>query len=137
MSTFQTGDEVAQVVGGFLTEIMADPDIGPKFAAADAKVLMTYTKPEAHFLLDCTTNPPTVAIDPADTDGAEFKLQMSADDAHKFWLGKLNVPLALAKRQVKVDGALTKMMGLLPAIQPAYARYAEYLKINGRADLLG
>lgn len=136
MATFQTGDEVAQLIGGFLTEIMADPDLGPKFAAADAKVLMTYINPEACFLMDCTVDPPTVAIDPADTSAAEFKLQMSADDAHKFWLGDLNVPLALAKRKVKVDGNLAKMMGLLPALGPAYARYAEYLKVHGRDDLV-
>ena len=67
----------------------------------------------------------------------EIVMTMEADTAHKFWLGNLNVPLALAKRKVKVDGNLTKMMGLLPAIGPAYARYAEYLKANGRADLAG
>lgn len=137
MSTFQTGDEVTQVIGGFLTEIMADPDLGPKFAAADAKVLMTCTAPEVRFMLDCTSSPPTIDFEPADASVADFKFQMSADDAHKFWLGKLNAPVAMAKRQIKVEGSVTKMLRLLPAIQPAYARYAEYLKTNGREDLIG
>jgi hypothetical protein len=137
LPTFQTSEEVAEIIGRFLQEIMLDPDLGPKFAAADAKVLITYTKPDLRLLLDCTANPPTVDIDPTDIGEAEFKLNMSADDGHKFWLGKLNVPMALAKRQVKVDGPLTKMMGLLPAIQPAHARYEAFLQANGHEDRVG
>lgn len=71
MSTFQTGDEVAQIIGVYLTEIMADPDLGPTFAADDANVLMTYTSPDARLLLDCTANPRPWPWTPPTFDAAD------------------------------------------------------------------
>ncbi len=70
----------------------------------------------------------------ADADGrdAEVELTMSADDGHRFWLGQLNLPVALAKRKIKVGGGVTKLMGLVPALQPAYALYRKHLAELGR-----
>ena len=61
---------------------------------------------------------------------------MAADDGHKFWLGKLNMTIAMAKGQVKAKGPVSKMMKLLPAMRPAFPRYTDFLKANGRTDLL-
>ena len=134
MATFQSSDELRKILGGFLEEVVADPELGPKFAAAGLTVLINYTDPDLTILLDCTQNPPTVTFDPS-ADG-EFKMWMKADDGHRFWQGKFNVALALAKKQVKVEGPLAKMMKLLPAMSPAYPKYKAFLEANGRPDLI-
>lgn len=136
MAVFQSSDELYKILGGFLEQVVADPQIGPKFAGADLTVLVHYTDPDTTILLDCTQNPPVVTLDPPEGTDGEFKMTMSADDGHKFWQGKFNVALALAKKQVKVDGPLAKMMKLLPAMQPAYAKYKDFLNENGRPDLV-
>jgi hypothetical protein len=136
VAVFQSPDELYKILGGFLEQVVADPQIGPKFASADLRVLTRYTDPDAAVLLDCTQNPPQVTCNPPEGTEAEFKMEMSADDGHKFWQGKFNVALALAKKQVKVEGPLAKMMKLLPAMQPAYAKYKVFLQENGRADLI-
>lgn len=134
MATFESAEELRKILGGFLEEVVADPELGPKFASAGLTVLINYTEPDLTILLDCTQNPPVVSFEP-DGDG-EFKMWMKADDGHRFWQGKFNVALALAKKQVKVDGPLAKMMKLLPALQPAYPKYKAFLEANGRPDLI-
>ena len=96
--------------------------------------LVTYSDPDARTLVDCTVDPPRVVADPPADATAEINLKMSADDAHRFWQGKLNMTVALAKKQVQVAGPMSKMMKLLPAMRPAFPRYREFLEANGHAD---
>jgi SCP-2 sterol transfer family. len=134
MPTFQSADEVYKILGTFLDGLTKDPDMRPKFVAADTSFLVDYTDPVSRILVDCTCDPPRVVTDtPADTP-AEILIGMSADDGHKFWLGKLNMTIALAKKQVKVSGPMSKMLKLLPAMRPAFPRYQAYLEANGYAD---
>jgi hypothetical protein len=102
--------------------------------AANTSFLVTTTDPVARILVDCTTDPPVVVNDPPEETAGEITLLMTSDDAHKFWQGKLNVTIAMARKQVKAKGPLSKLMKLLPAIQPAFPRYRSYLEARGHAD---
>ncbi|HLF41478.1 MAG TPA: SCP2 sterol-binding domain-containing protein [Acidimicrobiia bacterium] len=134
MPTFQSAEEVYATLGAFLDQITKDPDMRPKFTNADTSFVVSYTDPECRMLVDCTQDPPVVTIDAPDDAFAEIRLSMSADDAHRFWQGKLNMTVALAKKQVQVSGPMAKMMKLLPAMRPAFPRYREFLAANGHAD---
>ena len=134
MATFQTADEVYEIFAKFLIQLTQEPDMRPKFVAADTSFLVSYVDPDSRILVDCTCDPPRVVIDPPADADAEIKLGMSADDGHKFWLGKLNMTVALAKKQVKVSGPMAKMMKLLPALKPGFAKYRTYLEQNGYSD---
>jgi len=128
VATFESADEFYGVFGAFLTDLMSDPEIGPKFAEVDKALLMRFSNPDATILLDCTTAPPTVTTAPPAGVESDVTLSMKADDGHQFWLGNYNITLGLAKRSVKVSGNIGAMLGLLPALQPAFARYEAYLK---------
>ncbi|HKN39151.1 MAG TPA: SCP2 sterol-binding domain-containing protein [Acidimicrobiia bacterium] len=134
MPTFQSPEDVYTTVGAFLAEITRAPDMRPKFVNADTSFLVNFTDPAGRILVDCTQDPPVVTTDPPEEAAAEIRLGMSADDAHRFWQGKLNMTVALAKKQVQVAGPMTKMMKLLPALRPAFPRYVEFLEANGHAD---
>ena len=134
MATFRSADELHATLGAFLAEITKAPDMRPKFTAADTSFLVTYTDPVGRTLVDCTQDPPLVMNDPPDDATAEINLKMSADDAHRFWQGKLNMTVALAKKQVQVSGPMGKMLKLLPAMRPAFPRYREFLEANGFSD---
>jgi putative sterol carrier protein len=136
VATFKNADELYGIIGSFLSEVTQQPDMRPKFVESKIAALINYTDPAARILLDCTTDPPTVVNDPPADVNAEINLTMTADDANKFWQGKLNVPVAFAKRRVKVNGSIGKMMKLLPAFQPSYARYRSFLETNGHTDKL-
>ena len=59
-------------------------------------------------------------------------MTMDADTAHRFWLGKVNVTVALARGQMKAKGPVAKILKLVPLVEaglPALPRAAR----GGRA----
>jgi putative sterol carrier protein len=135
MAIFRDAQEVYDVLGTFLHEITKAPDLQAKFASSKTSFLVNQTDPDCQILVDCTTDPPRVVTAP-EGEAAEIQMFMSSDDGHKFWLGELNAPIALAKKQIKVKGPLSKLMKLLPAVQPAFPRYRAFLEERGYADKL-
>jgi hypothetical protein len=63
-------------------------------------------------------------------------MTMDADTAHKFWLGKVNVTVALARGQMKAKGPVAKILKLVPLTKPIFPRYEAKLRDAGREDLL-
>ena len=66
----------------------------------------------------------------------EIVMAMEADTAHKFWLGKVNVTMALAKGQMKAKGPVAKILKLVPLVKPVFPRYQKMLEEENRDDLL-
>ena len=58
----------------------------------------------------------------------EIVMVMEADTAHKFWLGKVNVTMALARGQMKAKGPVAKILKLVPLTKPIFPRYKEMLE---------
>ena len=65
----------------------------------------------------------------------EVTMTMAADTAHEFWLGQVNVTVALARGQIKAKGPVAKILKLVPLAKPAFPRYKAQLEEQGRADL--
>ncbi len=134
MSTFTSSDDMYAVFTPFMHSLTTDPVVGQKFVAANTSFRVNHEDPDGVFLLDATVDPPVLYVgDDADGRPAEVDLTMSAEDGHKFWMGQLNLPVALARRKVKVSGGVAKLMGLVPALQPAYQLYREHLAAIGRS----
>ena len=66
----------------------------------------------------------------------EVVMSMEADTAHRFWLGKVNVTVALARGQIKASGPVAKILKLVPLTKPAFPRYKALLEAMGREDLV-
>jgi putative sterol carrier protein len=131
MATFANAQQVYDTIGLFLDQITKDPELGPKFVAADTSFLVQYSDPECSMLVDATVDPPVVTMNPDPARETEISLAMAADDGHDFWLGNLNMALALAKGKVKVTGPISKIMKLLPAMRPAFPKYKAFLDERG------
>lgn len=135
MPVFSSSEDMYSVFTPFMQSLTADPVVGPKFSASKTSFRVNHTDPEGVFLLDATAAPPVLYVgEDAEGRDAEVELTMAADDGHKFWLGQLNLPVALARRKVKVSGGVAKLMGLVPALQPAYGLYQKHLADIGRAE---
>ena len=131
MATFANAQQVYDTIGAFLEQLTKDPDIGPKFVAADTSFLVKYTDPECTMLMDATIDPPVMTMNPDPATPTEITLEMAADDGHSFWMGEMNMALALAKGKVKVAGPMSKIMKLLPAMRPAFPKYKVFLEERG------
>jgi len=55
-------------------------------------------------------------------------MKMSGDSVHKFWLNQLNIPKALALRQVIAKGPVNKVLQVLPLLKPGKEMYPTYCK---------
>lgn len=137
VAVFSSTDEAEQIFGEFFEYVTSDAGLRPKFVAANTSFRANYTDPVATLAIDTTVDPPAVTVgDAARTASVEVELVMSSDDGHKFWLGQLNIPMAMARRKVKVVGPVGKLLKLLPAMQPAFGMYRTYLTEHGQADKL-
>ena len=61
----------------------------------------------------------------------EVVMTMEADTAHRFWLGKVNVTVALARGQMKAKGPVAKILKLVPLVKPVFPRYRAQLEEDG------
>lgn len=127
MAIFATTEDLYAALLPFYEDLVADPKVGPMFAGANTSFRIRHNDPDAVFVLDATGGKLTLlhGADAEDVD-TEVELLMSGDDGHKFWLGKLNLPMAMARKKIKVDGGVTKLLGIVPALQPAHAMYQAY-----------
>jgi putative sterol carrier protein len=134
LATFTSSEQLYDVFTGFMKEMASDPVLGPKFVKSKTVFRINYFDPEASILVDCTQDPIQITEGPSEVK-PDVELSMSADNGHLFWMGKLKITTAITKRKVKVNGQVTKMMNLLPALDPAFTRYRAYLTEKGYSDL--
>jgi hypothetical protein len=132
MGTFSSPQEVENTLAAFLAEAAKDPELGPKFVRSNTSFHVTYSDPDCEMVVDCTSDPPQVIW--GASGPAEIELRMSADEGHQFWLGNVNMTIALAKGRIKVSGPVPKLMKLLPALRPAFPKYRAFLEANGFGD---
>lgn len=129
MAIFGSEQEMYDHFALYMEQLVNDPVVGPKFVKANTSFRVNYTDPDAVMVLDATHDPAVNKVgDEARSATVEVELYMSADDGHKFWMGDLNLPIALAKRKVKIGGPIPKLLGMLPAIAPAYTKYRAYVQ---------
>ena len=67
---------------------------------------------------------------------ADVALYMTADTAHRFWLGQVNVPLAVAKGSIKITGSKAKTLMLAPLMAPLSSKYTQILHEVGLDECL-
>lgn len=135
MSTFKDAEEVYDCLGKMFEIAVHDPQFVEATKGGDLVVRLTMTDPASTILIDFPGQKVTCGTA---ADGAPFtvELSMSADNSHKFWLGKLNLTLAMATKKAKMTGSRSKALKLLPLTKPLFATYEQLLQEAGRQDLL-
>jgi putative sterol carrier protein len=132
---FKDADEVYQYIGKLFEDLTTDPELSPKFRKANTTVQYQYRNPESQITVRMREDEePQVDCGETDLD-PEVVMTMDADTAHKFWLGKVNVTVALARGQMKAKGPVAKILKLVPLVKPVFPRYRQQLADAGRQDL--
>ena len=136
MPYFKDADEVYRFIGKLFQDLTEDPELSPKFRKANTTVQYQYRSPESQITVRMTEDEEP-RVDLGDTDmEPEVVMTMDADTAHKFWLGKVNVTVALARGQMKAKGPVAKILKLVPLVKPVFPRYRQQLADAGREDLV-
>jgi putative sterol carrier protein len=133
VAVFASADEIFEFVGGIFEESFADPVIGDEFAASGVVLKLHYTDPDGVMTVDM---PNKKVVYGPDGPKPSVEMFMKGDVAHKFWLGKVNVSMALAKGQMRAKGAIPKILKLVPIAKKLFPKYLELLEKAGRQDLI-
>lgn len=135
MAVFEDAQDVYDTLGRLFVEIGEDHELYARFCTADTIVRWEYSDPDAAITvrLRCGEEP---CVDFGETElEPEVRMRMSADTGHRFWLGGINVTVALARGQITASGPVAKILKLVPLTKPIFPRYKQQLLEQGRADL--
>lgn len=136
MGYFRDESEVYEYIGRLFQDLAEDEELAPKFRKADTIVQYQYRDPESQITVRLQEGQPgDVDCGPTEME-PEVVMSMEADTAHKFWLGKVNVTVALARGQIKAKGPVAKILKLVPLVKPVFPRYRQMLEERGRRDLM-
>ena len=128
--------EVYDHIGRLFQDLMRDQELLPKFQRANTIVQYAFRDPESCITVKMLEGEdPQVDLGPTDLT-PEVTMSMDADTAHRFWLGKVNVTVALARGQMKAKGPVAKILKLVPLVKPVFPRYRAQLEAAGRSDLV-
>jgi putative sterol carrier protein len=133
---FKDDQEVYRYIGRLFQDLADDDELGPKFRKADTIVQYQYKNPDSQITVKMKDGQEgQVDFGPSDMQ-PEIVMIMDADTAHKFWLGKVNVTMALARGQMKAKGPVAKILKLVPLVKPVFPRYQKMLEEEKRDDLV-
>jgi putative sterol carrier protein len=136
MPYFKDAGEVYATIGKLFQDLKDDEELAPKFRQANTIVQYQYREPESRITVKLIEGEDG-QVDFGDTVlEPEVVMTMDADTAHRFWLGQVNVTVALARGQMKAKGPVAKILRLVPLVKPVFPRYRRQLEEAGRRDLL-
>ena len=130
--TFESNSEFRQVMDRTFALMSDDPDMGPRLRAAD--VPQRFEFPDADLVVNVragrTGEDDNLHWEWTDEVDWEPRVQMtmSTETANRYFQGKENVAMALARRRIKSGGDVKAALSLIPITKPIYERYREYLE---------
>ena len=132
MATFRSGEEFREVMDKVFTLMSTDAEMGPKLR--DARVPQRFEFPDQEAVVNITYDDSSGDqnlrwkwSDAVDWE-PKVEMTMSSEVANKYFQGKENVPIALARRRIKSSGDVKAALKLMPITKPVFAKYREMLE---------
>ena len=131
-ASFDSPKEFKEVIDRVFSMMDEDPDMGPKLR--DADVPMRYEFDDVDLVANIR------AARPGEdgnlhwewTDDIDWKpkvkMEMSTEIANRYFQGKENIAMALARRRIKSGGDVKAALSLIPITKPIYARYRDFVE---------
>jgi hypothetical protein len=130
---FKSAAEFREVMDKVFTIMSTDPDMGPKLR--DAETPQRFEFPD----LDLVANV-TYADEVEDgrhlrwewSDDVDWKpeveMRMDSEIANRYFQGKENVAMAIARRRIKTSGNVKKALAILPITKPVFDKYRKLIE---------
>jgi len=131
VNAFASADEFREVMDRCFAMMSDDPDMGPKLRDADAPQRFEFTD------IDLVVNVRAGRDGEDDnlhwewTDEVDWeprvRMTMSSETCNRYFQGKENVAMAIARRRIKTGGDVKAALALIPITKPIYERFREML----------
>ena len=135
MAAFKNPQEFREVMDKTFALMSDDPDMGPKLRDADTPQRFEFTD------LDLVVNiraggpdEPNLAWEWSDEVAWEpkVKMTMSSETANRYFQGKENLAIAIARRRIKAGGDVKAALAIIPITKPVFARYRTMIETDYR-----
>jgi hypothetical protein len=106
-----------------------DPDMGPKLRDADTPQRFEF--PDLDLVVNVTAgDEENLRWDWTDDVPWEPEVEMTMDSeiANRYFQGKENIAIAVARRRIRSQGNTKKALALVPVTKPVFAQYREMVE---------
>ncbi|MFE7198691.1 SCP2 sterol-binding domain-containing protein [Pseudonocardia alni] len=134
MGVFTDESEVYTYLGGIFELATKKDGLSDKLATSGVVLRIHYTDPDATITVDMPNK--EVETGGGSTKEPNVELFMTADTGNRFWLGKVNLSVAMARGTVRAKGPVPKLLKLIPTAKELFPEYEKMLTEAGRDDLV-
>ncbi|WP_045824580.1 SCP2 sterol-binding domain-containing protein [Williamsia herbipolensis] len=134
MAVFKNEDEVYKFLAGIFQRGLEVEGLADKLSGSGVVLRVHYTDPDAVVTVDMPNK--VVETGASSTAVPNVELFMSSDTGNKFWLGKVNLTMAMAKGTVRAKGPVPKLLKLIPQAKNLFPEYKSMLQSENRQDLI-
>jgi hypothetical protein len=126
-ASFQSRQEFREVMDRIFTLMSEDSDMGPRLR--DADVPQRFEFEDLDMVMNIRAGRPGEGTNlhwewTDDVDWSpRVRMKMSSQTANRYFQGRENVPLAIARRRIKTGGDIRAALELIPITRPVYERY--------------
>ncbi|HEX4345492.1 MAG TPA: hypothetical protein VHZ31_08025 [Solirubrobacteraceae bacterium] len=124
---FNSPAEFRTVMDRIFTLMSEDADMGPKLRDADVPQRWEFEDVDLVVNIRAARPGEDGCLHWEWSDDVDWKsrvqMKMSSETANKYFQGKENVPLAIAKRKIKTGGDMKAALALIPITKPVYPQY--------------
>lgn len=126
---FTSDDEFVEVMNRVFEMMSEDPDMGPKLRDADVPQQFEFPDLDLVVNVRAATDEEDGNLywewsDDVDWD-SKVRMTMSSETANKYFQGKENVAMAIARRRIKTGGDVKAALALMPITKPIFDRYKD------------
>jgi hypothetical protein len=124
---FRSPAEVREVMDRIFGIMDDDPDMGPRLRAADVPQRFEFTDVDLVVNIRGARDGEPGNLHWTWTDDIDWeprvRMVMSSNTANRYFQGRENVPLAIARRRIRTGGDVKAALALIPVTKPVYERY--------------
>jgi hypothetical protein len=123
MPTFTDEQQVYDRLGRAFQSLADDPETAVKLKRANLVVQYQFRKPESTITVKLLREEDLAVEFGPTTFRTEVVYAMDADTAHNFFLGDLNVTVALSRGDIRASGPIKKILEVVPTVMPLIPLY--------------
>jgi hypothetical protein len=131
-SKFNSADEFRTVMDRVFSIMNEDPDMGPKLRDADVPQRFLFEDVDLVVNIRAAREGEDGNLHWQWTDEVDWdpkvRMTMSADTANRYFQGKENVAVSIARRKIKAGGDIKAVLALVPITKPIFERYRELVE---------
>jgi len=131
-ASFESAKELREVIDAVFSMMDADSEMGPKLRDADTPQQFEFSDFDVVVNIRAATDDEAGNLYWEWSDDVDWKpkvrMTMSSEVANRYFQGKENVAMAVARRRIKTGGDMKAALDLIPVTKPIYALYREYLE---------